>query len=215
MPVAAVIAGGRPNVSSGSANTALASRSGEKSTFFTCVTSSEMTDERPTSDPVPEVVGTATKYGIGWSIGRTCGWSHAYSRTSPGCVPMSATALATSTAAPPPRPITASARCARNAAAPAITCDPTGLPEMPENAAASRPPNSAMNSDSKGSAAMPRSVTTSGRVTPALARCSPTSLRAPGPKWMVVGKPNFSMAMAREEGAGGGACGARPAGTRD
>ena len=61
MPVAAVMNGGRPSVSSGSAKTALASRSGEKSTFLMCVASSEITDERPTSEPVPEVVGTATK----------------------------------------------------------------------------------------------------------------------------------------------------------
>ncbi len=54
--------------------------------FFTCVTSSDTTLERPTSEPVPAVVGSATKYGIGRSIGRTCGWSHAYSSTSPGCV---------------------------------------------------------------------------------------------------------------------------------
>ena len=38
-----------------------ASNAGEKTIFLTCVTSSEMTDERPTSDPVPAVVGTATK----------------------------------------------------------------------------------------------------------------------------------------------------------
>jgi hypothetical protein len=61
MPVAAVIAGGRSTVSSGSANTALARSRGEKMIFLMCVASSEMTLERPTSDPVPAVVGTATK----------------------------------------------------------------------------------------------------------------------------------------------------------
>ena len=73
MPVAAVIAGGRSIVSSGSAKTALASSAGEKMIFLMCVTSSEITDERPTSDPVPAVVGTATKYGSAAVMGRTCG----------------------------------------------------------------------------------------------------------------------------------------------
>ena len=41
--------------------------------FFTCVTSSETTAERPTSDPVPAVVGSATKQGMGSVIGRTFG----------------------------------------------------------------------------------------------------------------------------------------------
>jgi hypothetical protein len=73
IPVAAVIAAGKSTVSSGSANTALASSAGEKTIFFTCVVSSEITEERPTSDPVPAVVGTATKYGNALVIGRTCG----------------------------------------------------------------------------------------------------------------------------------------------
>ena len=73
MPVAAVIAGGRSSVSSGSAKTAFASSAGEKMIFLMCVTSSPITDERPTSEPVPAVVGTATKWGSGSLIGRTCG----------------------------------------------------------------------------------------------------------------------------------------------
>ncbi len=107
-PVAAVIpAAAAPSVSSGSANTARARSAAEKMIFFTCVLSSEMTLERPTSLPVPLVVGSATKYGSGCTIGRTWGWSHAYSRTSPSWTAMSATTLATSSAAPPPKPINA------------------------------------------------------------------------------------------------------------
>ena len=49
------------SVSSGSANTHFASSAGEKMIFLTCVASSETTDERPTSEPVPAVVGSATK----------------------------------------------------------------------------------------------------------------------------------------------------------
>src|SRR3982750_307989 len=63
MPVAAVIAGGRSSVSSGSANTAFASNAGENTIFFTCVVSSDTTLERPTSEPVPAVGGSATKEG--------------------------------------------------------------------------------------------------------------------------------------------------------
>ena len=63
MPVAAVTAGGRPSVSSGSANTTFARMCGEKMIRLTCVSSSLITALRPTSLPVPEVVGRATKHG--------------------------------------------------------------------------------------------------------------------------------------------------------
>ena len=75
MPVAAVTAGGRPRVSSGSANTARASSRGEKKIFLTWVCSSEMTALRPTSLPVPAVVGMATQYGMSWSMGSAPGLS--------------------------------------------------------------------------------------------------------------------------------------------
>ena len=61
MPVAAVILPGKPTVSSGSANTVWANSLGWKMTRFWCVSSSLTTLERPTSEPVPEVVGNATK----------------------------------------------------------------------------------------------------------------------------------------------------------
>ena len=57
MPVAAVTPAGRSSVSSGSAKTVLASSLGENTDFLMCVVSSEITLERPTSLPVPEVVG--------------------------------------------------------------------------------------------------------------------------------------------------------------
>jgi hypothetical protein len=50
------------------------------------------------------------------------------------------TTLATSSAAPPPKPITLSAPCALKAAAPAITCAQVGLPNTPSNTATSSPP---------------------------------------------------------------------------
>ncbi len=61
MPVAAVIAAGRPSVSSGSANTALARILALNTVRLWCVSFSDTTDERPTSEPVPAVVGSATK----------------------------------------------------------------------------------------------------------------------------------------------------------
>ena len=73
-PVAAVMPAGRSRVSSGSASTASASRWGEKMIFFTWVASSEITALRPTSLPVPAVVGSATRWGTG-PIGRAPGSS--------------------------------------------------------------------------------------------------------------------------------------------
>src|SRR5437867_3152281 len=101
---------------------------------------------------------------------------------------MSATALATSRAAPPPMPMRLSAPCARKASTPALTWDATGFPPTPEKGAASRPPSEASTSAKSGSAATPLSVTTRGRRSPCASRCSPMRRRAPGPKWMRVGK---------------------------
>jgi len=109
MPVAAVTPAGRPRVSSGSANTCFARIFGENTMRLTCVSSSETTAERPTSEPVPAVVGSATKYGTASGMVRTCGWSHAYSSALPPAVPITPTILATSSAAPPPSPTTQSA----------------------------------------------------------------------------------------------------------
>jgi hypothetical protein len=61
MPVAAVMAAGSASVSSGSANTARARILGLNTVRLMCVSFSLTTDERPTSDPVPLVVGRATK----------------------------------------------------------------------------------------------------------------------------------------------------------
>ena len=60
MPVPAVIAGGRPTVSSGSRITCAGSILGWKITFLVWVARLVMTPARPTSEPVPAVVGTAT-----------------------------------------------------------------------------------------------------------------------------------------------------------
>ena len=51
--------GGRPTVSSGSSITIEGCTFGWKIIFFWWVSSLVMTEARPTSEPVPEVVGTA------------------------------------------------------------------------------------------------------------------------------------------------------------
>ena len=60
MPVPAVIAGGMPTVSSGSQIVTAGIICGWKMIFLVCVASSVTTPARPTSEPVPAVVGTAT-----------------------------------------------------------------------------------------------------------------------------------------------------------
>ena len=60
MPVPAVIAGGMPTVNSGSAMDTDGSTLGWKMIFFSCVAELVTTEARPTSEPVPAVVGTAT-----------------------------------------------------------------------------------------------------------------------------------------------------------
>ena len=60
MPVAAVMWGGRPTVNSGSDITMAGTMVGWKMIFLTLISSLVMTLERPTSEPVPDVVGTAT-----------------------------------------------------------------------------------------------------------------------------------------------------------
>jgi hypothetical protein len=58
MPVAAVSFAGRPTVSSASRIATFGMIAGWKMIFFSCVTGCVMTPARPTSEPVPAVVGT-------------------------------------------------------------------------------------------------------------------------------------------------------------
>ena len=60
MPVPTVMKDGMPTVSSGSAITMPAGASGWKMIFLVWVASLVSTPARPTSEPVPAVVGTAT-----------------------------------------------------------------------------------------------------------------------------------------------------------
>ena len=96
---------------------------------------------------------------------RTCGWSHAYSRMSPGWFAISAMAFATSSAAPPPRPIdrVGPMRLVRLGARPSPACA-RDCPRCPERRRRRGRAARRRSCGSSGSAAMPRSVTRSGRV---------------------------------------------------
>ena len=69
MPVPAVMSGGMPTVSSGSQMVTVGIICGWKMIFLVCVFSSVTTAARPTSEPVPAVVGSATigamRFGVG------------------------------------------------------------------------------------------------------------------------------------------------------
>ena len=73
MPVAAVTAAGSASVNSGSAKTMRARIFGLNTVRLWWLSFSDTTAERPTSLPVPAVVGSATKYGSGCVIARTLG----------------------------------------------------------------------------------------------------------------------------------------------
>ena len=70
MPVPAVIGFGMPTVSSGSQITTLGSTFGWKMIFFTWVSELVSTLARPTSEPGPAVVGTATIGKIAFASAR-------------------------------------------------------------------------------------------------------------------------------------------------
>ena len=109
MPVPAVIAGGMPTVSSGSQMVIFGIISGWKITFLVCVASSVMTPARPTSEPVPAVVGTAT-IGRMPSGSARVHQSPTSSKSHIGrvCPAMKAMTLPASSAEPPPNAITPS-----------------------------------------------------------------------------------------------------------
>ena len=109
MPVAAVMCEGRPTESSGSEMTISGIIFGWKMIFFSCVSSLVMTLARPTSEPVPAVVGTATTGAMPLGSARVH-QSPMSSKSQSGRVwpAMKAIALPTSRAEPPPKATTPS-----------------------------------------------------------------------------------------------------------
>ena len=103
MPVAAVMRGGKPTVNSGSEITTAGSIFGWKMIFLTWVASSRITEARPTSEPVPAVVGTAMVCAIPATVTRVYQSSRS-SKSHNGlfCPTINAMVLPTSNALPPP-----------------------------------------------------------------------------------------------------------------
>ena len=109
MPTAALSAAGRPTVSSGSRTTRAGCIAGWKMIFLVWSRSSVMTEALPTSEPVPEVVGTATTGAMPLWSARV----HQSSRSSKSQIgrrwpAMNAIAFPASSALPPPNAITPS-----------------------------------------------------------------------------------------------------------
>ena len=158
--------------------------------FLVWVASSVITPARPTSLPVPAVVGTAT-------IGRMPAGSARFhqsptsSKSHKGRVwpAMKATALPVSSPLPPPTATTPSWPPARNTASPASTFEPVGFGRSSENRPGLRPASRRRSSTRwiTGSRASPGSVTTSGWRMPASAQARPSFATVPAPNRTVVG----------------------------
>ena len=190
MPVPAVIIGGMPTVSSGSQIVTFGIISGWKMTFLVCVASSVMTPARPTSEPVPAVVGTATMGSIPLGSARVH-QSPTSSKSHIGrfCPAMKAITLPASSAEPPPIAMTPSCLPPLSASRPASMVAAAGLGFTSENTCTGRlaPTRMSLAALIIGSLTSPRSVTISGRVMPAAAAASPSSFSRPAPIRTEVG----------------------------
>ena len=164
-----------------------------------CVSSSLTTLERPTSEPVPRVVGSATKYGSVVVDGPHLRMVPGVLDDVAGASPSTPTTLATSSAAPPPKPITQSARCAGSRHAghhlrSRSDCRArrrTARPRAPRPARRER----AHELGEHRQRGEPLSVTISGRFSPRSAGARPRACALPAPKWMVVGNAKRVMLM--------------------
>ena len=149
-----------------------------------------MTPARPTSEPVPAVVGTATIGAMPAGSARvhqspTSSKSH-IGRVWPR---MKAMTLPASSAEPPPKATTPSWPPSRIAASPAATLASVGFGWTSAKTAAGSPAAARAPSARQviSSLASPGSVTKSGRVIRAAAQASASSSIRPGPKRMAVG----------------------------
>jgi hypothetical protein len=112
--VPAVIAFGMPTVSSGSQMVMVGISFGWKMIFFVCVAELVSTPARPTSDPVPAVVGTATMGAIVSGLARVHqSPTSSRSQTATFWSIISAIIFARSSAEPPPKATTPSCPPAR------------------------------------------------------------------------------------------------------
>ena len=183
MPVAAVNSGGRPSVSSGSQM----ARAGIRWPLISASLRPSrrvIRAPRPTSLPVPAVVGTAINGTTGPMRPAPPSIS-AYSASCPAWVARRATALARSMAEPPPSATSPSQAPCRKASKAASTAASVGLPGVSVNSACSAGSMRRTRSSS-GSRAMPGSVTSSGLRMPSSASSCGSSSTAPAPKRVVV-----------------------------
>ncbi len=190
MPVPAVTKAGMPAVSSGSQITTFGIIFGWKITFLVWVASCVMTPARPTSEPVPAVVGTATTGAILSGSARVH-QSPISSKSQSGrvCPAMKAMTLPVSRPEPPPKATTPSCLPERKAAMPASTLASTGLGCTSANIATGTPASFRMPMvrSVMGILARPTSVTKSGCSMPAARQASASSLMRPAPKRTAVG----------------------------
>jgi hypothetical protein len=181
---------GMPTVSSGSQIVTFGIMSGWKITFLVCVASCVITPARPTSEPVPAVVGTATTGAMPAGSARVH-QSPMSSKSHMGRVwpAMKAITLPASSAEPPPKATTPSCPPPRMASRPAAMLLSTGLGLIAENSAAPSPASFKLSSACWviGCVARNGSVTRSGRVMPELRQASASSAMRPAPKRMAVG----------------------------
>ena len=179
-----------PVVSAGSQIVMRGIMAGWKITFLVWVASSVMTPARPTSEPVPAVVGTATIGAMPFGSARVH-QSPTSSKSHIGrvCPAMKAMTLPTSSAEPPPKATTPSWPPARRTRTPASTLAATGFGRTSEKTAQGMPPASRAASASVtiGMAARRGSVTRSGRRMPAAFTASGSSAMRPAPKRTEVG----------------------------
>jgi hypothetical protein len=149
-----------------------------------------MTLARPTSEPVPAVVGTAIT-GAMPTGSALVHQSPTSSKSQSGRVwpAMKAMVLPASSAEPPPNATTPSWPPAFSTASPAETFDSTGLGLMALNSAAPRPARVRLSNAAIVMAWLARngSVTISGRLMPALAQALASSPMRPAPKRTEVG----------------------------
>jgi hypothetical protein len=148
------------------------------------------TAARPTSEPVPDVVGSATTGAMTAAFARVH-QSPTSSRSNTGMVwpCISAISLPASSAEPPPKATTPSWPPALNAATPAAMFDSTGFGCTSEKTFAATPAAASASSAFRviGILATTGSVTNSGFENFAAFTASPISLARPAPKRTVVG----------------------------
>ena len=127
MPVAAVIAGGRPRISSGSSAAALGIMLASITPLLAWVSLSEITAMQVPSEPVPAVVGMANS--------GSAGSLHLFAPLQSSAVqPLalaSATTLAQSMEEPPPKASTASQACSLSIMMPSFTTCAVGSGSTP------------------------------------------------------------------------------------